>query len=337
VAEYCAIDGDRSANPHRDRLKEGEKVMGRAHDNDRRARTGRAVKSKAITAFAFVLVIAGSASAQKVFRLYPGAAPGSETWTHQEKEYFSPIFNTQVVTRVSQPTLTAYLPDPASANKTAVIICPGGGFYALSINSEGVDVAKWLNARGVTAFVLKYRLVPTGEDGVQEMMASMGDRKKFEEKTTPVIPLAIADGLAAVAYVRSHAAELGVSPQRIGLMGFSAGGTVTASVAFQYSADNRPDFVAPIYPYMGAVKEAPVPKDAPPLFVAAATDDQLGLAPDSIALYSKWIGAKKPAELHMYTRGGHGFGMRKQNLPTDQWIDRFGEWLQVLGLLKPVP
>ena len=117
-------------------------------------------------------------------------------------------------------------------------------------------------------------------------------------------------------------------------MGFSAGGTVTASVAFQYSTETRPDFVAPIYAYLGAVKPADVPKDAPPMFLVAATDDQLGLAPDSVKLYSMWQTAKKPVELHLYAKGGHGFGMRKQNLPTDQWIDRFGEWLGLQGLLK---
>ena len=280
------------------------------------------------------LILASAAHAQKVIRLYPGAAPGSENWTHQEKEYFSTIWNTQVVTNVSQPTLTAYLADPAIRNGTSVIICPGGAFHALSINSEGIDVAKWLNGKGVTAFVLKYRLVPTGEDGVKEAMARLNNRQKLDEANAAVIPMAVADGLAAVSYVRKHATEFGISPTRIGLMGFSAGGTVTASVTFSYTAENRPDFVAPIYAYMGAVKETVVPKDAPPMFIAAATDDQLDLAPDSINLYGKWLAAKKPVELHMYSKGGHGFGMRKQNLPSDQWIDRFGDWLQVQGLLK---
>jgi acetyl esterase/lipase len=87
---------------------------------------------------------------------------------------------------------------------------------------------------------------------------------------------------------------------------------------------------------MGAVKEAAVPKDAPPIFVVAATDDQLGLAPDSVNLYSKWIASGKLAEIHIYSKGGHGFGMRKQNLPSDQWIERFGDWLQVQGFLKPL-
>ncbi len=273
--------------------------------------------------------------AQKVIRLYPGAAPGSETWKQAEKEFFSQTWQTQVVTNVVHPTLTAYLPDPATANGTAVIIAPGGGFHALSINSEGIDVAKWLNTKGVAAFVLRYRLVQTGEDGTKEVMEKMGKgRIEVDANGTDVVPLAVADAFAALSHVRKNAKEFGIAPNRIGFMGFSAGGTVTASVAFQYAADTRPDFVAPIYAYMGAVKPADVPKDAPPMFLVAATDDQLGLAPDSVKLYSQWIAAKKPAELHLYAKGGHGFGMRKQNLPTDQWIERFGEWLGVQGLLK---
>jgi acetyl esterase/lipase len=273
------------------------------------------------------------ASAQQVIRLSPVAEPGSVKWTHQEREYFSPIFNTQVVTNVSQPTLTVYAAAPETANGTAVVIAPGGGFHALSINSEGIDVAKWLNAKGVTAFVLKYRLAPTGEDGVKEFVAKFADRKKLEEDMAAVVPLAIADGLAAVSYVRKHAAEFGISPTRIGLMGFSAGGTVAAAAAFNNTAENRPDFFAPIYAYMAPIKDAAVPKDAAPMFITAATNDDL--APDSINLYSKWRAAGKSVELHLYSKGGHGFGMKKQNLPSDQWIDRFGEWLQVQGLLKP--
>lgn len=282
----------------------------------------------------FLFLLADVSRAQKVIPLYSGTAPGSEKWTQKEKEYFSTVFNTQVVTNVTQPTLTGYLPAKESGNGTAVVICPGGGFFALSINSEGADVAKWLAVRGVTAFVLKYRLVETGEDGTKEMVSRISDRKKFEQEIAPVVPLAVADGLAAVAYVRKHAAEFGVSPERVGIIGFSAGGTVSTSVGFQYSAENRPAFVGSIYTYMGAVKAADVPKDAPPLFVAAATND--GLAPDSVSLYSKWLAAGKPAEIHIYSKGGHGFGMRKQNLPSDQWIERFGEWLSVQGLLRPL-
>ena len=293
------------------------------------------MKHKPILLVGLLLLLGSVVQAQKVIRLYPAVAPGSENWKQPEKEYFSKIWNTQVVTNVVNPTLTAFLPDPVTANGTAVIIAPGGGFHALSINSEGVDVAKWLNTKGVAAFVLRYRLVQTGEDGVQEVMAKMsGNRINVDANNVDVVPLAVADAFAALSYVRQNAKDFGVTSNRIGFMGFSAGGTVTASVAFQYSAATRPDFVAPIYAYMGAVKPAEVPTDAPPMFLVVATDDQLGLAPDSISLYSKWIAAKKSAELHSYAKGGHGFGMRKQNLPTDQWIERFGDWLQVQGLLK---
>jgi acetyl esterase/lipase len=274
------------------------------------------------------------AHAQRVIPLYTGAAPGSESWTHEEKEYYSDGWRTQIVANVTKPTLTAYLPATDKATGTSVVIAPGGGFYALSINSEGVDVAKWLAARGVAAFVLKYRLARSGADAVADFNAAMKAPAQFSAATGPVIPLAIADGRAAVAYVRAHAAEFGLNPERVGLMGFSAGGTVATGVAFQHDSASRPAFVAPIYAFTAPVNMTTVPADAGPMFVAAATDDELGLAPQSVALYSKWLAAKKPVELHMYARGGHGFGMRNQSLPTDAWIERFGEWLAVQGFTK---
>ena len=110
-------------------------------------------------------------------------------------------------------------------------------------------------------------------------------------------------------------------------------GMVTASVAFHYAPEGRPAFAAPIYG-AGPPADVAVPADAPPMFITAATDDSQGLAPASIDLYQRWMGAKKSAELHMYAKGGHGFGMRKQNLPTDHWIDRFSDWLELQGFLK---
>ena len=139
----------------------------------------------------------------------------------------------------------------------------------------------------------------------------MKNREKPKQDMRSAFTLAEADGAAAVKYVREHASELGVSPHRIGLMGFSAGGSVTAGVALNHVAENRPDFVAPIYAYLEVIGEFHVPKDAPPLFVVAASDDQFGLVSDSLNIYSKWLAAKKPAELHLYSKGGHGFGMSK--------------------------
>jgi acetyl esterase/lipase len=159
-------------------------------------------------------------------------------------------------------------------------------------------------------------------------------KKEFGDTVAAIVPLEIADARAAISYVRKHASEYKISPERIGIIGFSAGGTVTASTAFNYNAENRPDFVAPVYAYMPASLQSDVPADAPPMFLTAATDDQLGLAPHSVDLYNKWVAAKHSAELHLYAKGGHGFGMRVQNIPTDTWIDRFYDWLGVQGFLK---
>ena len=284
--------------------------------------------------FFFTFVITG-ANAQKVISLYNGIAPGSEKWNWHEEDNANNVFKTRVVYNVVIPTLTVYLPDSVAPNGTAVIICPGGAFHTLSIESEGIDVARWLNKKGVTAFVLKYRLVHSvTADPVKELMAKMTDFKKLDQENDSVVTMAIRDGKKAVEYVRQHAAGYGVNTGRIGLMGFSAGGTVTMGVGYNYTPQNRPDFLAPIYLYKAALGNPPVPKDAPPIFICAASDDQLGLASHSTNLYNEWLAAGKSAELHMYVKGGHGFGMRKQNIPTDTWIERFGDWLNEQELLN---
>ena len=142
--------------------------------------------------------------------------PNSEVkWSTDEKEYFSEIWDTQVITNVSVPRLEVYEAD--QPNGTSVIIAPGGGLYGLSINSEGRDVAKWLNNRGITAFVLKYRLVPTGIDGVKEITDEGNTNPaKISERVSPVLPLSIADGLAAITYVRTNAKEMKLDPNKIG-------------------------------------------------------------------------------------------------------------------------
>jgi len=292
-----------------------------------------AMKTLVIRTLCIVVLLAARGAAQDVIPL-PITGPSSTQESYPEKEYFSKIWNTEVVTNVTKPTLTVFKPSPELKNGTALVICPGGGFMALSINSEGIDVAKYVAARGVTAFVLKYRLAHTGEDATQEFTAMLKDRPKFNELLGKIVPLAVADGLAAVTYVRQHASEWGVSPDRVGIIGFSAGGGVTAGVAFHYLPVGRPAFVAPIYAGGDEFKDATVPADAPPMFIAAATDDQLGLVPTSLALYEKWMGAHKSVELHLYAKGGHGFGMHKQNLPTDHWIDRFADWMELQGWLQ---
>src|SRR6188474_38051 len=270
---------------------------------------------------------------QKVIQLYDGPAPGSESWNWNEAENDNKSWQTKVVYNVTKPTLTVFVPEADKANGTALIIAPGGGFHALSINSEGLDVAKWLVQKGVTCFVLKYRLVHVlSNDPTAEFAAKMG-KKEFDDDVTKVMPLVMADGRNAIAWVRKHAAEYKIEANRVGIMGFSAGGTVASSTMFGYTKENRPDFAAPIYPFFPSAMIGPVANDAPPLFIVTATDDGFGLAPHSIDLYNKWLSTKHDAELHMYARGNHGFGMRKQNLPTDNWIERFYDWLGVQGLL----
>ena len=260
--------------------------------------------------------------------------PGSESWTWTEAENNNNLWKTRVVYNVSKPTLTVFQPEEGKANGTAVIIAPGGAFHALSIDSEGFDVAKWLVEKGVTCFVLKYRIARSLTTDPVKEVTDKWNKKEFGEENAVVIPMGIADGREAIAYVRKHADEFNVIPSRIGIMGFSAGGTVTSGTLFNYTRENRPDFAAPIYPYFPKEMIGTIGKDAPPLFILTATDDGLRLAPHSVDLYSAWLSAKKDAELHMYARGNHGFGMRTQNIPTDKWIERFGEWLEVQGLLK---
>jgi len=287
-----------------------------------------------VIAIAFLLIIGSKLSAQqKVIQLYDGAAPGSESWSYQEQIYKAGT-SSALIYNVSHPTLTVYPADPSVANGTAVIVCPGGGFYILAAVHEGTEVAQWLNKKGVTVFLLKYRLGQSVTDNPGQELSDNMKKSDFGQKITAVVPLSIADGRAAIQYVRAHATEYKINPTRIGIMGFSAGGTVAASSAFNYTDDNRPDFVAPIYPFMPARLQGAVPGNAPPLFLAVATDDNLGLASHSIDLYTKWLNAKKPVELHAYQKGSHGFGMRKMNIPTDTWIERFGDWLNLLGYLK---
>ena len=272
--------------------------------------------------------------AQKIIPLYEGKASGSENWTWSEKVFTVPQVNERIVYNVSAPPLTVYLPDSLAANGTAVIVAPGGAFHILSYDNEGVEVAKWFNSKGIAAFVLKYRVAHMDTDNpLKDMMVKMSDFKKLDKENEPIIPLAMQDGLTAVKYVRSHAKEMHIDTHRIGFMGFSAGATLTMSVVYNATAENRPNFVAPIYAYANAIIGSTPPAVRTPIFIAVAGDDQLGFTTHSIDIYKKWFVAKQPAELHIYERGGHGFGMHKTGITTDAWVDQFGLWLKMQGYL----
>ena len=260
--------------------------------------------------------------------------PAKESWFRQWGE--------PMVRNVTTATLTPYLPDPAKANGTAVIVAPGGGFRWLSINNEGWKIAKALNERGIAAFVLKYRLQPTPEtlEGLKESM-----NRTFAAVTPPAggagappaeaprpprpdLTNQLQDAEAAYAMIVSRAKEWNVDPNRIGMVGFSAGAGLTMHSTLN-SKTMKLAFIAPIYGGMGPVE---VPKDAPPLFVAIAANDFLFKG--QFGLIKSWFDAGRPVEFHLYQDGGHGFGMGYPGHPTYWWFEPFTHWLDHNGFLK---
>jgi acetyl esterase/lipase len=250
--------------------------------------------------------------------------PATESWFRQWGE--------PMVRNVTTATLTPFLPDPAKANGTAVIVAPGGGFRWLSINNEGWKIAKALNERGIAAFVLKYRLQPTPPtlEGLKESMTSMFSSVAGSAPRPPRPDLTnqLQDAEAAYALILSRAKEWNVDTSRIGMMGFSAGAGLTMHCTLK-SQTMKFAFIAPIYGGMGAVE---VPKDAPPMFVAIAANDFLFKG--EFGLIKSWFEAGKPVEFHLYQDGGHGFGMGYPGHPTQYWFEPFTHWLDHNGFLK---
>ena len=274
-----------------------------------------------------------------VIPLFPNGAPGTEHWTQTEKVSISvPVNDSSIrlVRNVTNPSLTVFLPDPKISTETSVIVCPGGALHVLAIDHEGYDVARWLNAKGIAAFVLKYRVLETPEDDIeaeafmQKILANDQTMRDFSLKLQPII---LADAQQSIRIVREHAVKWNLEPNRVGIMGFSAGGFVTACLALEHDDQTRPDFAAPIYPAVW--EDVTVPENAPPLFVALASNDEFGelMISSSLKLYRAWQKAGFSAELHAYSSGGHGFGMRSQGLPSDAWIERFYDWLKVQGFM----
>lgn len=245
------------------------------------------------------------------------------------------MFGQTTLRNVTQPALYAVLPPAGKANGTALVIAPGGAFLSLSFDSEGLLVARHLAERGVACFVLAYRLDPTPQDPaafmrvVAQRFSAPAKRRTSIDIDTPAVAQAQEDGLAALRWVRAHAGDYGIDAKRIGMIGFSAGGMTTMNVATSYDAASRPDFIGVIY---GAAPERPVPKDAPPAFIALAADDAL-LGHASVPIFEDWRAAGKSAELHVYAAGDHGFGMRHMGTTSDHWIEQFVQWMQASRLL----
>jgi acetyl esterase/lipase len=255
------------------------------------------------------------------------------------KESWHSQYGSAFARNVTEATLTPFLPEAAKATGAAVIVAPGGGFRTLSMQNEGWDVAKALAARGIAAFVLKYRLNQTPasleEFGKPANAPAAGagagaarPRPNLKERAAALSPQ-IADARAAFALVRARSSEWKIDPKRIGMVGFSAGAMLTMATTLD-GADAKPAFIGDIY---GPLESVTVPADAPPLFAALAADDPF-FAGRGMGLIDSWMAAKKPVEFHLYGQGGHGFGMYPKETTSTGWFDAFYKWIVMNGFAK---
>lgn len=302
---------------------------------------------KIIISLLFTICIMQNMEAQQTISLYGGNVPNSKPYA--TKERWEPLDNGDTLVRfTSQPALSVFLPEKEKANGTAVIICPGGGYWVSSIIKEGFAVAKQFNEYGVAAFVLKYR-IPSDSSMINKSIGPLQDAQR------------------AIQLVRMHAAEWNVDEKKIGIMGFSAGGHIASAAAthFQHSYienDNkinlRPDFAILIYPVISFQdsiahygsrsqligkwpsktlsdsfsNELQVTKQTPPTFLVHASNDDAVPVMNSIVYYQALLRNKVPVEMHLYKSGGHGFGMK--NPTTDElWMERCKSWMQSMKLI----
>lgn len=241
----------------------------------------------------------------------------------------------RIVRNVLRPTLTPYLPDAAQANGAAVIVAPGGAFRYLVMEAEGATIARRLAERGIAAFVLKYRTEPSSRNSQQfveelfELLARIVRTTNAGQAPVAIATpgMALEDARAAVALVRSRAAQWRVDPERVGFIGFSAGAFLALSVGLIDDAEARPDFIALLY---GPTKIAEAPSYAPPMFLAAALDDPLFSAGTG-NLLAAWSAVRRPVEAHFYEQGGHGFA---KGTTSELWFDQFHAWIDRRGLLQ---
>lgn len=299
--------------------------------------------------FCISLIIGHISFAQKVLPLYATDIPNSKPSIDKESVKVLEKGIT-IIDKISRPTLTVFLPPKNKATGTAVIICPGGGYWVVAAGHEGVDIAKKFNKMGVAAFVLKYR-IPNDEWMLNRSIGPLQDAQQ------------------AIKTVRDSAEQWGINPAKIGIMGFSAGGhlAVTAGTHYQESlipnlsqTNLRPDFMVLVYPVIsllppiahtgsaeqlwgkGATEdqlkfysgEMQVTPSTPPSFLVHASDDDAVSALNSLAFYQSLQQNKVPAELHIYQSGGHGFGMHRKNT-DEKWMDRCMNWMKINQWLKP--
>ncbi len=318
-----------------------------------------------------LIMMSFTVSAQEAtVKLWNEPAPGSEKWTQKETsiEYMSPYWNEKniAIFNVVEPTLTLFQPAPGNASDVAVIVCPGGGFTALSWDTEGPNVAKKLAEKGITAFVLKYRIAYSGgtreevnlvcqssyggqpvtpeitglinknmeisrsisEDFGKRDTATLKMDKEVLRSIGNIIKMSADDGRKAIEYVRMNADTWNINPDKIGIMGFSAGGMLSLEVAFNHDKKSKPDFIGVMY---GSLGFKGIPDDPMPMFMAASQYEATGTA---AALYESWCDANIEAEIHSFTGTRHGFGYRNNNDRVNIWLELFTGFLQKTGFIE---
>jgi acetyl esterase/lipase len=300
----------------------------------------------------FGVFIVGSAMGVEkgaVVAVWPDVVPGDDGTVGEERVRSpseAPTKTAKWITNVTKPTLTIFQPAAEKEKGTGIIICPGGGYWNLAWDLEGEEVAAWFNTVGVTGFVLKYR-VP---------------RRVGQPERLPA-PGPLLDAQRAVSLVRSRAKEWNLDSNRIGILGFSAGGHLALATATHFDQrayepideidkiSCRPDFALAVYPgYL--IEQQPagvetnknvlapyirIPKETPPVLLVHASDDSVAGADNSALMYLALRRANVSTELHIYAQGGHGFGVRKSSLPCSSWTERCVAWLENIGMLgKPL-
>lgn len=274
----------------------------------------------------------------QIIRLYDGTAPGYENIKVKEQDNVAATGH-HVIFNVTEPNLEAFVPE--NPNGAAMLICPGGGFVSLSYTSEGTMLAERLAAEGITSFVLKYRLNPLkkaekGLAGLQEELTELlapfmaeGDDKPLVSDISHTLEYShcgLEDGLQAMRILRSNAKEWGFDPDRIGVVGFSAGSMVTLYVGQNYAEDSRPAFLAPIY--SGWHKPVKVPADSIPMFLCSPAKDIFTPAELIDNVYLPWLKAGYPVELHTYYHTVHGFGVIPTEKAVGTWVDRMLDFMK---------
>jgi acetyl esterase/lipase len=303
-----------------------------------------------LVSLVFCVFAASSASAvekPQVLDVWPGKVPGDVGITGEEKFIELKIDGkpyqvagkpTKWLTNVTKPTLTVYRPAKDKDTGVTMLICPGGGYHNLGWDVEGEEIAAWLNSIGMTGVILKYRC-PRRPGDVQGV--------------PPLGPLM--DAQRAVSIVRSYAKEWGIDPKKIGMVGFSAGGHLAGATATNFDKrayepideidkfSCRPDFAVMLYSGYLKVKDKDevsadlrISTQTPPILLVHASDDTVSSVEHSVIMYLALKRAKVPTELHVYASGGHGFGVRRSDLPCSTWTERCVDWLRNQGILKPI-